>query len=320
MLVDQVKVTVEAGSGGSGCVSFHREKYVPKGGPDGGNGGDGGNVYVEGINNIYLLKKFREQPYIKADNGGPGQKNKKHGANAPDLIIKVPFGTRITNLNNNSQIEILDGSSRFLLAKGGYGGRGNWEFRSATNQTPLQFEKGRPGQIVPYLFELQLIADIGLIGLPNAGKSTLLNALTEAKAKTADYPFTTLEPNLGVLENLIIADIPGLIEGAHTGKGLGIQFLRHVERTKVLVHCLSCQSSNPVKDYQIIRQELEAYNPLLLKRPELLLLTKTDVLSTQELTALKTKLKKQGLSPLPISVLDDNSLHTLKNEVKNLIK
>jgi len=320
MLVDQVKVTVEAGSGGSGCVSFHREKYVPKGGPDGGNGGDGGNVYVVGINNIYLLKKFREQPYIKADNGGPGQKNKKHGANAPDLIIKVPFGTRITNLNNNSQIEILDGSSRFLLAKGGYGGRGNWEFRSATNQTPLQFEKGRPGQIVPYLFELQLIADIGLIGLPNAGKSTLLNALTEAKAKTADYPFTTLEPNLGVLENLIIADIPGLIEGAHTGKGLGIQFLRHVERTKVLVHCLSCQSSNPVKDYQIIRQELEAYNPLLLKRPELLLLTKTDVLSTQELTALKTKLKKQGLSPLPISVLDDNSLHTLKNEVKNLIK
>ena len=320
MLVDQVKVTVEAGSGGSGCVSFHREKYVPKGGPDGGNGGDGGNVYVEGINNIYLLKKFREQPYIKADNGGPGQKNKKHGANAPDLIIKVPFGTRITNLNNNSQIEILDGSSRFLLAKGGYGGRGNWEFRSATNQTPLQFEKGRPGQIVPYLFELQLIADIGLIGLPNAGKSTLLNALTQAKAKTADYPFTTLEPNLGVLDNLIIADIPGLIEGAHIGKGLGIQFLRHVERTKVLVHCLSCQSSNPVKDYQIIRQELEAYNPLLLKRPELLLLTKTDVLSTQELTALKTKLKKQGLSPLPISVLDDNSLHALKNEVKNLIK
>ena len=320
MLVDQVKVTVEAGSGGSGCVSFHREKYVPKGGPDGGNGGDGGNVYVEGINNIYLLKKFREQPYIKADNGGPGQKNKKHGANAPDLIIKVPFGTRITNLNDNSQIEILDSSSHFLLAKGGYGGRGNWEFRSATNQTPLQFEKGRPGQIVPYLFELQLIADIGLIGLPNAGKSTLLNALTEAKAKTADYPFTTLEPNLGVLENLIIADIPGLIEGAHTGKGLGIQFLRHVERTKVLVHCLSCQSSNPVKDYQIIRQELEAYNPLLLKRPELLLLTKTDVLSNQELTTLKTKLKKQGLSPLPISVLDDNSLHTFKNEVKNLIK
>lgn len=320
MLVDQVKVTVEAGSGGSGCVSFHREKYVPKGGPDGGNGGDGGNVYVEGLNNIYLLKKFREQPYIKADNGDPGQKNKKHGANAPDLTIKVPFGTRITNLNDNSQIEILDSSSHFLLAKGGYGGRGNWEFRSATNQTPLQFEKGRPGQIVPYLFELQLIADIGLIGLPNAGKSTLLNALTQAKAKTADYPFTTLEPNLGVLDNLIIADIPGLIEGAHIGKGLGIQFLRHVERTKMLVHCLSCQSSNPVKDYQIIRKELEAYNPLLLKRPELLLLTKTDVLSNQELTTLKTKLKKQGLSPLPISVLDDNSLHTLRNKVKNLIK
>ncbi|OGK64803.1 hypothetical protein A2262_01250, partial [Candidatus Roizmanbacteria bacterium RIFOXYA2_FULL_41_8] len=301
------------------CVSFHREKFVPKGGPDGGNGGNGGSVYVIGQNNIYLLKKFREQPLVKAESGQPGAKNKKHGANAPDLIIKVPLGTRITNLWDNSQVEILDESSRFLLAKGGKGGFGNWEFRSPTNQTPRQFEPGRPGQNTKYLFELQLIADIGLIGLPNAGKSTLLNALTQAQAKTADYPFTTLEPNLGAFDDYIIADIPGLIEGAHFGKGLGIRFLRHVERTKLLVHCLSCESENLIKDYQIIRQELIAYNPKFVDRPELLILTKADVLDKKTQTKLINQFIKQNLKPLFVSVLLEESLEELKAVMKKMV-
>ncbi len=312
MLIDNVKVTVEGGKGGNGCVSFHREKFVPKGGPDGGNGGEGGNVYVIGQNNIYLLKKFREQPLVRAESGQPGAKNKKHGANAADLIIKVPYGTRITNIFDNSQIEILDESSRFLLAKGGKGGWGNWEFRSATNQTPREFEPGRPGQTCKYIFELQLIADIGLIGLPNAGKSTLLNALTSAHAKIADYPFTTLEPNLGAFDKYVIADIPGLIEGAHFGKGLGIRFLRHVERTKLLVHCLSCESTQPLKDYQIVRNELIAYNPRLADLPELLLLTKADALDQKAQNQLIKLFKKQGLKPLLVSVLIDKSLEDLK--------
>lgn len=318
MLVDQVKVRVEAGTGGNGHVSFRREKYVPKGGPDGGNGGRGGSVYVKGLNNIYLLKKFREQPLVKAQAGQSGMKNKKQGANAPNLIIKVPFGTRITNLTTRQQFEILSDTQPILLAKGGFGGRGNWEFRSATNQAPRQFEKGRAGQLFSYLFELQLIADVGLIGLPNAGKSTLLNALTQAKAKVADYPFTTLEPNLGVLDKLIIADIPGLIEGASAGKGLGIKFLRHVERTKVLLHCLSAQSNDPIKDYRVVRHELEAYNPQLTHRPELLVLTKVDLLSPKQLNAINKQFNKQRLSALPVSVLDDASLKRLVEKINAL--
>lgn len=316
MLVDQVKVRVEAGSGGSGCVSFHREKFVPKGGPDGGNGGTGASVYVIGVNNIYALKKFREQPLIKADKGQAGAKNKKHGANADNLIIKVPYGTKIINLDDRSVIEILNNSTQFLLAKGGKGGRGNWEFRSATNQTPLQFEPGRPGQVQRFLFELQLIADVGLIGLPNAGKSTLLNTLTQAKAKIADYPFTTLEPNLGALDKLIIADVPGLIEGAHFGKGLGIRFLRHIERTKLLVHCLSAESLDPIQDYQVIRQELLAYNPKLENLPELLVITKTDLLDLKQQKAITKQFSQKKLKPMFISVLDDHSLLELKTVIE----
>jgi len=312
MLVDQVKVIVEAGSGGSGHVSFRREKYVPKGGPDGGNGGRGGSVYVVGINNPYALKKFREHPYIKAANGRPGENNKRHGANGSDLEIKVPFGTRITNLKDRSGFEILDGQQRFLLAKGGKGGRGNWEFRSATNQTPRQYEPGKVGEKINYLFELQLIADIGLIGLPNAGKSTLLNALTAAHAKTAAYPFTTVEPNLGMFGKLIIADIPGLIEGASAGKGLGFQFLRHIERTRLLVHCLSLESNNPLKDYLIVRQELLNYNPKLAQHPELLVLTKTDLLTQNERQNILKKFTAKKLKPVFVSVLDDQSLEKLK--------
>jgi GTPase len=316
MLVDEVTIFVQAGSGGAGCVSFRREKYIPKGGPDGGNGGNGGSVYVAGVNNPYALKRFREQPQVVARSGESGSSNKKHGANAPDLIIKVPYGTRVRNLKDNAEFEVLDDAHTYLLAKGGRGGRGNWEFRSSTNQTPRYAEPGKPGQQVNCLLQLQLIADIGLVGLPNAGKSTLLNALTAAKAKTAPYPFTTLEPNLGTLKQLVIADIPGLIEGASTGKGLGTQFLRHVERTKLLVHCLSCESDNLLKDYQTVRQEMLYSIPDLDKRPELVLLTKTDLCDSRAVSKKMKTLEQAGLKPLPVSVLNDNSLAELKQKLE----
>ena len=318
MLVDKVGITVTAGKGGAGCVSFRREKYIPKGGPDGGNGGDGGSVYVRGENNIYLLKKFREAPHVRADKGQMGTSRKKSGGNAEDLLIKVPFGTKITNVKNGSYLEILDDSDTYLLAQGGRGGRGNWEFRSATNQTPREFGPGGQGQSVNYLLELQLIANIGLIGLPNAGKSTLLNALTQANVKTAAYPFTTLEPNLGTMDRLIVADVPGLIEGAAKGKGLGFRFLRHIERTQLLVHCLSCESTQPLKDYQVIMNELGSYNPKLLDLPQILVLTKIDVIDEPKKKELQKIFKKIKLKPLFVSVLLDESLEELKQTLLSL--
>jgi GTPase len=319
MLIDEVKVKFIAGKGGDGLVSFRREKFVPKGGPDGGNGGKGGDVYVKGVNNIRVLRKFRESPIIEGTPGEPGGKNKRSGKNSADTVISVPLGTKITNLTAGGVFEILSLDEIKRLAKGGKGGRGNWEFRSSTNQTPREFEKGVKGEVFEYLFELQMIADVGLIGLPNAGKSTLLNTLTHAHAQVANYPFTTLEPNLGTFGPYIIADIPGLIEGASTGKGLGSRFLRHVERTRLLVHCISCESTNPQKDYKIIKQELESHNPEILKRPELIIFTKYDVLSEKELKAFKTKAKKVTPNPLFVSVIDDESIKVLNQKLLNVL-
>jgi GTP-binding protein len=320
MLVDSIKVEVRGGKGGAGCVSFRREKFIPRGGPDGGNGGWGGSVYVIGENNPYLLKKFRECPLIKAEPGKPGGTNKKYGANAPDTIIKVPFGTRITRLVDGAVLEILDKKKKYLLAKGAIGGRGNYEFKSATNQTPRFAEPGRIGEILNYQFDLMLIADVGLIGLPNAGKSTLLNALTDADAKVAPYPFTTLEPNLGPLGDYIIADIPGLIEGASTGKGLGFQFLRHVERTRLLVHCLSVENPDPQKTYQGIRKELDSYSEKLSALPELVIFTKIDLLEEKELKKFQTKFKKLFPKSLFLTVLVDEQIATLRQTLLSLLK
>ncbi len=311
MLVDKVQIKVVAGRGGNGSASFRREKYVPKGGPDGGNGGKGGDVYISGLNDIRLLRKFREKPLIKAEDGTGGGQRKKSGKNAPDTVIKVPYGTLITNLKTGENFEVMDSRELHLLARGGSGGRGNWEFRSATNQAPTYAEPGKPGEEADYILELRLIADIGLIGLPNAGKSTLLNVLTSAHAKVANYPFTTLEPNLGTFGEHIVADIPGLIEGASQGKGLGIRFLRHVERTKLLVHCLSCESADPIKDYQVIRKEIGEYNQKILERPEVVVFTKYDVLDGPALKEFVKKTRTITPEPILISVLDDNSIARL---------
>ncbi|MFA6005967.1 MAG: GTPase ObgE [Patescibacteria group bacterium] len=328
MLTDKARITVVAGKGGDGKVSFLHEKYRPHGGPDGGNGGNGGAVYVTGINDIRYLKKYKENPYIHGNDGVPGGSDKCTGANGEDIVIKVPFGTRVTNLTTKEFVEIFSDTEEVLLVKGGRGGKGNWEFRSAINQVPMEFEPGKPGEEKKYELELMLIADVGLIGVPNVGKSSLLNALTKANAQVADYNFTTLEPNLGTLsvpgnplsgfgtENkIVLADIPGLIEGASQGRGLGFHFLKHIERTHLLVHCVSCTSDDPVKDYETVRNELGAFDKRLLDIPEILLFTKADELDDKQKKEFAKKVKKISKKPEFISIIDDKSLEKLKDQL-----
>lgn len=277
MLVDEVDIEVKAGDGGSGFVHFLTNRHQPKGGPDGGDGGDGGSVYAEGIADITRLKNLTLTKKYAAPDGQVGGPKQQTGHNGDDFTLKVPVGTVIT-YDNGTQIEISRVGEIQMIAKGGRGGYGNYHFRSASNTTP---RSAQPGEIKPWRrlhLELKLIAHVGLVGLPNAGKSSLLNVLTRAQAKVANYPFTTLEPNLGVMAGgYIIADIPGLIEGASLGKGLGAKFLRHVERTSVLLHCISAESSDITRDYQTIRTELANFSSKLAKKPEIIIITKTDL-------------------------------------------
>lgn len=286
MLVDRATILVKAGDGGDGRVSFRREKYIPKGGPDGGNGGDGGDVVVIADDNIQTLLDYRHRIKHAAESGEHGGTKDCSGAAGEDLIIRLPPGTLIYNNESGELIHDLGPGDHIILAKGGKGGWGNPHFRSATNQVPRQSTPGEPGDEIPVRMELKLIADIGLVGLPNAGKSTLLTALTRATPKVADYPFTTLSPQLGIAEldvnrRLVIADLPGLIEGAADGAGLGHNFLRHVERTRLLVHLidiLPSDNSDPAENYRTIRAELEAYSPELAAKPELIVISKLDLL------------------------------------------
>lgn len=316
MLVDNINLIVKAGNGGDGAATFLRNEMTAKGGPDGGNGGNGGNIYFQGSTNINDLREFRFKKRIEAQSGVPGKHKKLFGKNAQHLTILLPLGTRITDINSNKVIEITD-TAPILVAKGGKGGRGNTEFKSATNQAPKYAEKGTLGEEKKLLLELRLIADVGLIGLPNAGKSSLLSVLTNANPKIGNYPFTTLEPNIGMMNKHPIADIPGLIEGASKGKGLGIEFLKHIEKTKVLVHCIDSSLEDVQKAYSTVRKEFEQYNSSLLDKPEIILLTKTDLADEKQIKKNVKILEKKG-KVLTASIYQPETLELLKQELKKI--
>ncbi|TSD03770.1 MAG: hypothetical protein Athens071426_52 [Parcubacteria group bacterium Athens0714_26] len=318
MLIDDVVITVAAGNGGRGAVAFN--KNLMSLGPAGGSGGTGGSIYCEGVVNLDALRQFRYRKDIKAENGENGRGQFVDGKDRENLILKVPVGTVIHNLETGKNQEITAIGERVLVARGGRGGKGNFLFRSPRNTSPKQFQEGKPGEKFSLRLELKLIADIGLMGFPNAGKSSLLNELTNAHSKVANYPFTTLEPNLGAYYELILADIPGLIEGASGGKGLGIKFLRHIERTKILFHLISADSSKPVKEYAALRKELKTYNPALLKKKTYLFLSKSDSVSSAELKKKLTAFKKLNSSAMPISIYDFNSIEKVKKILNKVIK
>jgi GTP-binding protein len=305
--LDQAKIHVKAGDGGAGCVSFRREKFVEFGGPDGGDGGRGGNIVVECADGLNTLIDYRYQQHFKARTGVHGMGKNRAGANSPDVVLKVPQGTQILEEDGETLIaDLTEVGQRVVLCKGGNGGFGNAYFKSSTNQAPRRANPGLPGGERTVWLRLKLIADAGLVGLPNAGKSTFLATVTAAKPKIADYPFTTLHPGLGVVRvdgrEFVLADIPGLIEGAHEGHGLGDRFLGHVERCRVLLHLVDGTSEHAGKAYKTIRREIEAYGGGLAEKPEVLALSKADALSPEILREQKARLKRAtGKGPLLLS-------------------
>ena len=317
MLIDEVTIKVNAGDGGRGAVAFNKNKMSL--GPTGGSGGKGGSVYFEGISDLSSLNKFRYKKEISAENGTVGGEQFRDGPDGEDLLVKIPVGTVISKIETGESEEILKTGEKLLIAKGGIGGKGNFRFRSPTNTTPKQYQEGQPGEQFTVRLELKLIADVGFIGLPNVGKSSLLNELTRAQSTVANYPFTTLEPNLGTYYELILADIPGLIEGASGGKGLGTKFLRHIERTKILFHLISAESENPAKDYKTIKEELAAYSPQLTKKKEFVFLSKSDLVAAADLKNKIAPLKKINKNVISISIHDWDSLEKVK-KILNKIK
>jgi GTP-binding protein len=324
MLIDDVTIRVSAGHGGKGAVAFN--KNLMSLGPAGGSGGRGGNVYAVGVSDLSALGQFRFKKEFAAENGRDGRDQFRDGYDGEDLVLKLPVGTIIHNLTAGVDIEIektgdanTPDGGRILLAKGGIGGRGNFQFKGPHNTSPRQSDAGRPGESFEMRLELKFIADVGIVGLPNAGKSSMLNMLTRASAKVANYPFTTLEPNLGVYYELILADIPGLIEGSSTGRGLGVRFLRHIERTRILFHFISAESLAPAADYKTIRAELGAYSKTLLKKPEYLFLSKSDLLPIAEIKKRLTDLKKLNPKVMAISTEDEESVKKVK-KILNKIK
>ena len=290
--IDEVFITVQSGDGGRGCVSFRREKFVPRGGPDGGDGGKGGDVILQSTSRRRTLYPFRFRRQFKAKNGVHGQGKRKTGKTAEDLIIEIPPGTLVSDAETNELLkDFTQPGESFMVAAGGRGGQGNARFKTSTKRAPRYAQPGEPGQFFKLKLELKLLADVGIIGLPNAGKSTLISVISSATPKIADYPFTTLNPILGVVqpdqeESFVVADIPGLIEGAHQGAGLGIRFLRHIERTRILVHLIDASNidpQNPLASYETINGELAQYNPLLMEKPQILVLNKMDIPGTEQI-------------------------------------
>ncbi|WP_035245171.1 GTPase ObgE [Desulfogranum mediterraneum] len=325
--VDEAKFYVKAGDGGNGCVSFRREKYVPKGGPNGGDGGRGGSVYIVADSQLHSLMDFRYRSHFKAERGGNGQGQDRHGRGGKDELIRVPLGSVIKDADTNQVlVDLTEHDQAFRAAEGGKGGLGNARFASSTNRAPRKATPGQLGEEHWLRIELKLLADIGLIGLPNAGKSTLLSRLSAANPKIAAYPFTTLDPQLGVLhfpwsEPCIIADIPGLIQGAHQGVGLGHQFLRHIERTSILLHVLdaSVGEEQMLADYATIQEELSAYSDELKDRRQVLVLNKIDLLDEEELQARLACFSHLGQGVMAISADERIGLEELKNTLGELI-
>ena len=296
--VDYVKLNVSSGNGGKGSAHLHREKYIAKGGPDGGDGGRGGHVIIRGNKNLWTLYSFKFKRHFMAGHGGDGSKNRSSGAQGADVIVEVPLGTVVRDAETNTILfEITDVMQEQVLLEGGIGGRGNWHFKTATNQTPRYAQPGRPGQEQQIILELKVLADVGLVGFPNAGKSTLLAALTAAKPKIADYEFTTLKPNLGIVayrdfQSFVMADIPGIIEGAAEGKGLGHYFLRHIERNSILLFLIPADVLDVKKAFDILHNELVRYNPELIDKDFVVVLSKCDLLDDELKAAYQEELKK----------------------------
>jgi len=318
VLIDDITIKVESGNGGNGAVAFN--KNMMSLGPVGGSGGKGGSVYFEGTSDLSKLDQFRFKKEAKAEDGQNGRAQFVDGKDGKDLVIQLPVGTVIHNIDTGEAREITAVGEKILGAKGGRGGRGNFHFRGPKNTTPKIAEDGRPGETYSARLELKMIADIGFVGLPNAGKTSLLNKLTRAAAKVGNYAFTTLEPNLGAWYDLIIADIPGLIEGASSGKGLGTKFLRHVERTKRIFHLVSAESEHPFADYKTVREELGKYSEELALIPEEVFLSKSDLITDDKALEIKNLFKKEGVEITPITAETDGGLKPVKNALERASK
>ena len=325
--IDEVFITVQSGDGGRGCVSFRREKFIPRGGPDGGDGGKGGDVTLQSTSRRRTLYPFRFRRQFKAKNGAHGQGKQKTGKNGEGLVIEIPPGTIVSDAESNELlIDFTQPGESFVIAKGGRGGQGNSRFKSSIKRAPRYAQPGEPGQLLKLKLELKLLADVGIIGLPNAGKSTLISVISSATPKIADYPFTTLNPILGVVqpdqeESFVVADIPGLIKGAHQGAGLGIRFLRHIERTRILVHLIDASNidpQNPLMSYEIINGELMKYNPLLMEKPQILVLNKMDIPGTEQMAEIiRTAVKDRPI--LMISAAARQGIDALKLKLVELL-
>ena len=323
--VDRVQVTLKAGDGGNGIVSFRREKFVDKGGPDGGDGGDGGDVVLIASRNQNTLAAFRYQKLVKASNGKPGTERKRHGKSADSLEVPVPVGTVVLSEESEILADLTQDGQRVLIAKGGKGGFGNAHFKSSTRQAPQVAEKGEKGQQIDGILELKMIADVGIVGLPNAGKSTLLSVISNAKPEIANYPFTTLTPNLGVVDidkktSLLFADIPGLIEGASVGRGLGDEFLRHIERTSVLIHLIDAYSENTSEAYKTILKELADYKVDLSKKPQVVALTKIEGIEKKQIKKHLAVLKKIAPRGTPVLAISSPSGEGIKELLRVIQK
>ncbi len=321
--VDYVKVFLVSGKGGKGSVHLHREKYITKGGPDGGDGGRGGHIILRGNKNHWTLVHFKFKKHFKAEHGGHGSKNRSSGADGKDVYLDVPLGTILRDVETNEIImEVTAHGEEKIILEGGMGGRGNWHFRSSTNQTPRYAQPGVDAQEKDFVLELKILADVGLVGFPNAGKSTLLSVITSAKPKIADYEFTTLKPNLGIVEyrdfqSFVMADIPGIIEGAAEGKGLGHYFLRHIERNSTLLFLIPIDSNDIGKEYTILLNELKRYNPELLDKERLVAISKSDMLDEELIEEMRLELDKdlKGVSYMFISSVAQQGIQELKDRL-----